>query len=219
MGKKDPRVDAYIEKSFDFARPILSHLRGIVHTACPEVEETLKWGFPHFMHKGILCSMASFKQHCAFGFWKGKLLAEKHQDRAAVRETAMGEFGRITSLSDLPGEKALMRYVRDAAALNDAGVKLPRPKPRGERSLRIPGYFQDALQQARKARTIFEGFSPSHRREYVEWVTEAKTDATRRRRLETAIAWLAEGKVRNWKYLRKRSGRRRGESAGTSRGD
>ncbi|HEV8337403.1 MAG TPA: YdeI/OmpD-associated family protein [Candidatus Polarisedimenticolia bacterium] len=203
MGRKDPRVDAYIEKSAVFARPILNHLREVVHAACPEVDETLKWGFPHFMHKGILCSMASFKQHCAFGFWKGTLLAEKHKGRAAIRETAMGEFGRITSLSDLPGEKALRRYVKDAVALNDAGVKLPRPKPKSGRSLRVPEDLQVALSKNRKARTIFEGFSPSHRREYVEWMTEAKTEATRRRRLETAVAWMAEGKVRNWKYLQK----------------
>src|SRR6058998_2536464 len=113
MRKKDPRVDAYIARSADFARPILTHLRKVVHAGCPDVEETLKWSFPHFMYKGILCSMAAFKAHCAFGFWKAKLLAEKHKTLAETRESAMGEFGRVTAISDLPAKKTLLRYVRD----------------------------------------------------------------------------------------------------------
>lgn len=204
MGKKNPGVDAYIAKSSDFAKPILKHIRSAVHAGCPEVQEELKWGFPHFMYKGILCSMASFKAHCAFGFWKGELLAKKHKALADTRESAMGEFGRITSLSDLPGEKRLLLYVKEAMALNDEGVKRPmNPKPKGERSLEVPDYFVAALKKSKKALTVFEGFNYSHKKEYLEWVTEAKGEATRKRRLETAIEWMAEGKPRNWKYARK----------------
>jgi len=121
MGKKDPRVDAYIARSAGFARPILKHLRKVVHAGCPDVEETIKWGFPHFMHKGILCSMASFKAHCAFGFWKRKLLEKRLKGVAKGKGPAMGDFGRLTSLSDLPSERVLIRCVREAAALNDKG--------------------------------------------------------------------------------------------------
>jgi uncharacterized protein YdeI (YjbR/CyaY-like superfamily) len=148
--------------------------------------------------------MASFKAHCAFGFWKGELLAKKYKALADTRESAMGEFGRITSLTDLPDEKRLLRYVQDAMALNDDGVKRPmKPKPKGQRSLEVPDYFLSALKKSKKALTIFEGFNYSHKKEYVEWVGEAKGEETRKRRLETAVEWMAQGKPRNWKYVRK----------------
>jgi len=122
MGKRDPRVDAYIAKAADFARPILGELRDAVHANCPDVEETMKWSFPHFMYKGILCSMASFKQHAAFGFWKGALILG---DRSKNDE-AMGQLGRLTKRSDLPRKAVLAGYIRKAVALNDAGVKVTR---------------------------------------------------------------------------------------------
>jgi len=204
VGTKHPGVDAYITQSADFAKPILHQIRKAVHAGCPEVEETLKWSFPHFTYKGILCSMASFKSHCAFGFWKGRLLEEKLQGAAKGKEPAMGDFGRITALSDLPSEKTLIHYVKEAVALNDKGIKLPRrAKPKKDRVLEIPDYFAGALKKNKKAWTTFESFSPSNREEYVKWVAEAKAQETRNRRLETAVAWMAEGKVRNWKYLRK----------------
>jgi len=201
MGTKDPRVDAYIAASADFAKPILTHLRGVVHAACPEVEETMKWAFPHFMYEGMLCSMASFKQHCAFGFWKGALIVEQGGAKASG---ASGHFGRITAVSDLPSKAVLAGYVREAMRLNENGVKVPaRAKKAGaKKALAVPDYFTAALAKNKRARATFEAFSPSHRREYVEWVAEAKGEATRQRRLETAIEWMAEGKSRNWKYAR-----------------
>jgi uncharacterized protein YdeI (YjbR/CyaY-like superfamily) len=203
MGKKDPRVDAFIKKSAGFARPILAHMRKVVHAGCPGVEETLKWGFPHFMHKGILCSMASFKGHCAFGFWKETLLADMKPIRDAAGDQAMGQFGRITALSDLPDEKTLIRLVSEAAALNDQGIKAPRrARPKTARTIRVPDYFMSALRRNRKALATFEGFNYSRKKDYVEWVTEARREETRNNRLETAVAWMAEGKERNWKYIR-----------------
>lgn len=204
MGTRDPRIDAYIDKAADFAKPILSHLRELVHTGCPEVEETIKWSFPNFDYKGILCSMASFKQHCAFGFWKGSLLAEKHPELAVAEDPAMGQLGRITALSDLPDDETLLLYIREAAALNDQGVKAPaRPKPKKDRELEIPDDLTAALRENPQALATFERFSPSNKREYVEWVTEAKSEETRKRRLDQAVEWMAEGKVRNWKYVKK----------------
>ena len=199
MGKKDPRIDAYIARSADFAKPILNHMRKLVHTGCPEVEETMKWSFPHFMHKGMLCSMASFKEHCSFGFWKEKLVLGKTQSE----KEAMGTFGRITSLSDLPNDKTLIGYIKKAAEVNEAGVKVDRPKPREKKPLRIPAYFMDAVKKNKKALATFENFNYSNKKEYVELVTEAKSEETRNKRLATAIEWMGEGKVRNWKYIRK----------------
>ena len=200
MGTRDARVDDYIAKSAEFARPILTYLRDLVHANCPDVEETMKWSFPHFMYKGMMCSMASFKEHCAFNFWKSALIVEK--GGTAVEE-AMGQFGRITQLSDLPSKKVLSGYVKEAMKLNEAGVKAPsRMKPKTPKAeLVVPDDLAGALQANQKARATFENFSPSHKREYVEWLTEAKTQATRARRLETAIEWMAEGKSRNWKYM------------------
>ena len=195
MATTDPRVDAYIAKSAEFARPILKHLRAAVHAASPEIEETLKWSMPHFMYKGMLCGMAAFKQHCSFGFWKGKLVAD-------LSEEAMGQFGCITKVSDLPPKRALTAYVKKAMALNDAGVKSPTrvksAKPKA--AVKVPDDLVAALKRNKKARATFEGFSPSHRREYVEWITEAKREETRAKRLATTLEWLAAGKSRNWKY-------------------
>lgn len=199
MGTRDARVDAYIAKSAEFAKPILAHLRELVHTTCPDAEETMKWSFPHFDYKGMLCSMAAFKEHCAFGFWKGSLIVEKG---GAEVEKAMGQFGRITKLSDLPSKKVMTGYIKEAMRLNDEGIKAPaRAKPKTPRELVVPDDFTAALKRNKKALATFEKFSPSHKREYVDWITEAKTEATRTKRMEQAIEWMAEGKPRNWKYM------------------
>jgi uncharacterized protein YdeI (YjbR/CyaY-like superfamily) len=200
MGRKDPRVDAYIAKAQPFARPILTHIRKAVHAACPDVEETMKWSFPHFDYKGMLCSMASFKAHCAFGFWKASLL--KDSGIPAKSAEAMGQFGRLTSVSELPSEKVLAALVRKAASLNDEGIKPPRRKAAAKQPLAVPDDLVAALKKNTKARSAFDAFPPSHRREYVEWIVEAKTDETRQRRIATAIEWMADGKSRNWKYER-----------------
>ncbi|MTV38690.1 YdeI/OmpD-associated family protein [Duganella radicis] len=197
MPSTDPRVDAYIAKSADFAQPILEHLRAVVHAACPEVEETMKWSFPHFMYKGMMCSMASFKAHCAFGFWKAELLMADDD----VKREAMGHFGRITSIKDLPSKKVLAGYIKQAMKLNDDGVAAPaRVKPATPRALEIPDDLNAALDAVPAARQHFDAFSPSKQRDYAEWLTEAKTEATRTRRREQAVEWIAEGKSRNWKY-------------------
>lgn len=200
MGTRDPRVDAYIARSAEFARPILTHLREVVHAACPEVEETLKWSMPSFTYKGLLCGMAAFKAHCTFGFWKGALIMDRNGARA---DDAMGQFGRITGVSSLPPRKVLAGYVKEAMRLNDEGIQPVRPRPGSRKPLPVPPDLRAALAKHRKARETFAGMSPSHRREYIEWITEAKGEDTRRKRLDTAIEWLAEGKPRNWKYLKK----------------
>lgn len=203
MGTKDPRIDAYIAKSADFAKPILNHIRKLVHATCPEVEETMKWSFPHFMHKGILCSMASFKNHCAFGFWKGALIFGKDQGAGNNGGDAMGQFGRITAISDLPKKDVLIGYIKKAVRLNDAGTRLPsKPRSKEKKELVVPDYVMAALKKNKKALTTFENFSYSYKKEYVEWITEAKGEETRNKRLTTAIAWMAEGKPRHWKYIK-----------------
>jgi hypothetical protein len=203
MGTKDPRVDAYIAKAQPFAQPILRHLRSVVHSACPGVQETMKWSFPHFDYKGIFCAMAGFKEHCTFGFWKGSLLRESVKAMPSGVEKAMGQFGRIAALADLPSEKTLTAIVQAAAKLNDENVVVPRRKAKPKPPLRVPAYFAAALKKNKKAIAAFDAFPPSHRRDYVEWVTEAKTEETRDRRLATAVEWIAEGKGRNWRYEKK----------------
>lgn len=203
MGKKDPRIDAYIEKSQDFAKPILIHVRMLVHQACPGVEEKIKWGFPHFDYKGMMCSMASFKNHCSFGFWKAAIMADPHKLMSRVGETAMGSFGKLTAISDLPDEALLVKYIKEAARLNDEGIKLPSSPKKTKKELRIPAYFIEVIGKNKKALETFENFSYSNQKEYVDWIVEAKTEDTRKKRLDTAVEWLSEGKVRNWKYLNK----------------
>ena len=193
MGKRDPRVDAYIAKSADFARPILDHVRDVIHQAIPDVEEDIKWGAPFFNYKGVIAGIAAFKQHCAINLWKASLiLGDEASDSA-------GQFGRITRLSDLPPDNTLKGYFREAARLNEGGVKQVREKKKPQK-LVVPVELQRALKTNKKAATVFEKFPPSHKREYAQWISEAKGEDTRARRVATAIEWIAEGKGRNWKY-------------------
>ena len=203
MGKKDPRVDAYIAKSADFARPLLKRLRKLIHAACPQVEESLKWNCPHFSHHGMLCGFAAFKEHCRFGFWKASLMKSLPAKKKSVE--AWGHHGRVARLDELPDDDAIIAQVREAAQLNEQGVKVSRPKTKPKKPLKAPTYLVRALKGNPKASETFQRLSPSHQREYIEWITEAKTDATREKRMQTAIEWLAQGKSRNWKYERKKA--------------
>jgi uncharacterized protein YdeI (YjbR/CyaY-like superfamily) len=196
MGVRDPRVDAYVAKAAPFAQPVLARLREVVHEGCPEVVETIKWGMPAFEHKGLLAGMAAFKAHCTFGFWKHDLVVGGE----AKAKEAMGSFGRITGLADLPPKALLLRYVKKARRLNDEGVKVARTKRRPKTDVPMHPDLKAALARNRKARESFEAFPPSHKREYLEWILEAKRDETRARRVAQAVEWMAAGKSRNWKY-------------------
>ena len=194
--KTDPRVDAFIAKQADFARPILEYLRDTVHAACPDCEETLKWSMPHFMYRGeMLAGMAAFKQHATFGFWRSSLVVGEDN----VQADGMGQFGRLTSIDDLPKRAELEALVRKAMKLTEEGVKPPRAKHE-KAPFTVPQDMRAALDANQAAAATFDGFPPSAQREYVEWITESKRDETRTKRLAQAIEWLAEGKRRHWKY-------------------
>lgn len=197
MGARDARIDTYIARSAPFARPILAHIRDVVHEACPSCEETIKWGFPNFVYDGrILCSMAAFKAHCTFGFWKGDQVTG-----APREEGAMGSFGRITAVSDLPARRTLVSLVRKAMKVSEQRATAPKKAPSKPRpELPVPPDLASALRRNAKANATFAAFPPSQRREYIEWISDAKSDDTRQRRLETTLEWLAAGKRRNWKY-------------------
>lgn len=206
MGTKDPRVDAYIDKAADFARPVLKKFRTLVHKGCPDVEETIKWGMPSFDYKGPLASMAAFKQHCAVGFWKAALLADgKTGTSGDTTKMSWGAPGRdpipakIASKDDLPSDAAILAIIRKAKKLNDDGVKVPKSKS-AKSPLPMPKDFEGALKRTKGAKANFDAFPPSHKREYIEWITDAKRDATREKRIATAVEWIADGKSRNWKY-------------------
>ena len=199
----DPRVDAYIEKAAPFAQPVLKHIRKLMHQACPRITESVKWGMPFFIQQGvILANMAAFKRHCAFGFWGSEMKKLLAADGLESNQ-AMGSMGRITGMEDLPSDKMLLSYMRRAGELVDSGERtksLDRPKKTVKRPVRIPGELAAALKKNKLAAKAFEGFSPSCRREYAEWIAEAKRPETREKRLAQAIAWMAQGKTRYWKY-------------------
>jgi uncharacterized protein YdeI (YjbR/CyaY-like superfamily) len=201
--KTDKRIDAYIEKSADFAKPVMQHLRTLVHKACRDLTETVKWGFPHFEYKGILCSMAAFKQHCSFGFWKASLVDDPDGILERVGKTSMGSLGTITSKKDLPADKVIVSYIKAAVKLNDEGINIEKPKPASSpKELVVPVAFTKALNKNKDARKTYEAFSHTNKKEYVDWVNDAKTEATRDKRISTAIEWMAEGKIRHWKYTK-----------------
>lgn len=202
----DPKVDAYINKAQPFAQPILEHLRTLMHKGCPGMVESVKWSHPFFLYRGtIVAHMAAFKEHCAFGFW-GEEIGAVQREAGQVRDGSMGTLGRITSAKDLPPDKVMLGWVREAAAFIDRGqhtspitarrkvVKPPKPE------VRASPEFAAALKRNKKAAAVFEAFSPSCKREYVDWIAEAKRDETRTKRIAQAVEWIAEGKQRNWKY-------------------
>ncbi len=200
MLKQDRRIDAYIAKAAPFAQTILQHIRKLVHKACPDITETMKWSFPHFEYKGVVCSMAAFKQHCAFGFWKASIMKDPNKIMQIKDRGAMGHFDRITSIKDLPSDKIMIAYIKEAVLLNENGVKLPTKTKTVQKEIVVPSDIITALKKNAKAKKVFEAFSPSHKKEYIEWITEAKTEPTRIKRLNTMLEWLEEGKDRNWKY-------------------
>jgi len=202
----NPKVDAYLVKVPPFAQPIMTHLRALVHKGCPAIEETMKWSRPFFQYQGvILCNMAAFKEHCSFGFW-GEEIGAVLREAKVLGENGMGSLGRITGLKDLPSDKQMLSWIRQAAAFVDSGqhtspiaarrrvVKSPKP------SVEPPAEFATALQQNKQAAAVFAAFSASCKREYVEWIADAKRPETRNKRIATAIEWISEGKQRNWKY-------------------
>ncbi len=200
MAKRSAEVDAYIEKAAPFAKPILQKIRKAYHAANSEVEETMKWSVPHFEYKGVLGNMAAFKLHVGFGFWKAKLM----KDPEGLLQTGSW-MAKVTDVSELPSQKTLVAYIREAIRLNEEGVKLPRTAPRKRGTpAEVPKELRAALKKNKKAKETFENFPPSHQREYAEWISEAKQDATRKKRLATAIERLSEGKPRNWKYAKGR---------------
>jgi uncharacterized protein YdeI (YjbR/CyaY-like superfamily) len=201
MEQFDNRVDAYIEKAAPFAKPVLIYLRQIAHEASPLLTETIKWGFPFFEYNGPVCQMAAFKKHMAFGFWKARLLNDP--DHALkFGDAKAGSVGAITNIEDLPPKEVLIKLIQQAVALNENDIKLPVKKAPAEKKAETapPDYFTDFLLNHPEATANFEKLSPSHKREYIQWITDAKTDATRLKRMETAVEWISEGKSRNWKY-------------------
>ncbi|MFC3160258.1 Uncharacterized conserved protein YdeI, YjbR/CyaY-like superfamily, DUF1801 family [Chryseobacterium arachidis] len=203
MEKHNSKVDEYIEKSQDFAKPILTYLRETIHEACPEAEEAIKWKFPTFMYKGkILCSTVSFKQYCSMGFWLHDEMTTLKNLKTDVEKTNMFSLGKITKIEDLPSQTQLKKMIFEAMELTDMGVTLKKAAP-SKTEIEIPDEFQNILQQNKKALEIFEAKSPSFRKEYITWVIDAKTEGTRNKRIQQAVEWISEGKGRNWKYEKK----------------
>lgn len=193
----DKRIDTYIAKSADFAKPVLTKLREIVHEACPECEETLKWGHPSFMYgDGIMCGMVAFKERCGLHFWKGALIVKDGED-----DRDWARLDHLMKVSEIPPKKVMTGYIKQAMELNASGAKVPKRPVKPKKDLVAPDAFLLALAKNKKAKATFDGFSPSHKREYVEWIIDAKGDDTRARRIAQAMEWMAEGKPRNWKYM------------------
>jgi uncharacterized protein YdeI (YjbR/CyaY-like superfamily) len=201
MGQHDERIDAYIAKSADFAKPILIHIREVVHKASPLINETVKWGMPFFDYKGPICMMAAFKQHCGFGFWKASRLNDPDKLlQGSDAEAAAGSFGRIASLNDLPSDEALIGFIHQMIAMNESGVKEPKKPSTPKAEFPMPADFDKLLKADLVTMGNYEKFSPSCKRKYLEWFADAKSDATREKRMQQALEWIGEGKTRNWKY-------------------
>jgi hypothetical protein len=205
MTARDPRVDAYIAESAGFARPILKRLRKLIHQGCPAAAETIKWGCPFFDYHGLLCGFAAFKAHCSLFFWRD-IDVSNGLEKTNTAGAGMGQFGKITSLADLPKDSVLLSCVQAAVEQRDAPASKPKRARQPAQERPVPTDLKRALAANAKAAATFKNFAPSHRRAYLDWIAEAKQPATRERRLHTTIEWLAEGKPQNWRYLERRAG-------------
>lgn len=201
----NPEFDEYLANAEHFARPIMRHLRKLLHATCPDLVEEIKWGIPHFDYKGeMMCIFAAHKKHCSFTFWKDSLMSDPRLRKNAGLPAAKRYLGRITALSDLPPDGELVAFVKEAMALNEKGVKLPPRRSGRSEEIAVPAYFAAALDASPEAKAVFEGKSASFRREYLVWITGAKTEATRQKRMDESLAWIGEGKGRFWKYEKAR---------------
>ncbi|MEO6994300.1 MAG: YdeI/OmpD-associated family protein [Lacunisphaera sp.] len=201
MTQQNQKVDEYIAKSPEFARPILVHLRELLHRTCPKLTEKIKWRIPHFDYAGeMMCIAASYKSHCSFTFWKGSIMKDERLKKNPSLPAAKRYLGKLTAQSDLPPDAELEAFIKEAMVLNEKGIKLPPRKSERPKAVAMPDYFAKSLAAHPKANKIFESKSDSFRKEYLVWITEAKTEATRQKRIEESLAWISEGKSRFWKY-------------------
>ena len=200
MKHANPEIDEYIKNAQPFARPILVHIRALMHKGCPNLIETIKWGMPHFEHHGVISSMAAFKEHAVFGFWKQDLIPGMKQ--YIKEKEAMGSWGRITSVEGIPPDAEIVEFVRVAAELNEKGIKSPKRQPKPV-VVDMPADFLKAIKANKKALATYEQFSPSNKRDYADWINSAKSEETRDERMKTAVVWMSEGKPRMWKYMKK----------------
>ena len=196
-----PTVDDYIANAEAFAQPILMHLRKLLHKTCPGVVEEIKWGIPHFDYHGeMMCMLAAYTKHCSFSFWKESIMSDTRLKANPSKQAAKRYLGKITALPDLPPDRELVAFIKEAMDLNERGVKLLPREPTTPKEIAFPQYLAERLDAHPKAKAVFESKAPSFRKEYLIWITDAKTEATRKKRVDEALAWIAEGKGRFWKY-------------------
>ncbi len=202
MENLNPAVTAYIAKSADFARPILDFLRKLIHNTCPGVKEDIKWGTPHYSYNGDhLVMMAGFKKHCSFSLYKAEMMKDKAIQDSIKEGRKFGYMDKLKDMSDLPAEKILVAYLKEAMAINARGISKPKPvKVNPVAAIEAPKEFMDALKKNKKALSVFESKSATFQKEYIKWIAEAKTDETRNKRIEQSIGWIEEGKGRFWQY-------------------
>ena len=201
MSNFNPAFDQYIAKSADFSKPIMDHLRRIIHETCPEVTEVIKWGIPHFDYKGdMMCILAAYKHHCSFSLYKAELMTDPKIRESVKAGKRMGYMNKLKTLADLPTNKILAGYIREAMMLNENGSKKVTPKSAPPKAVKMPDYFREKLAANPKANEIFEAKSESFRKNYIVWIADAKTEDTRQKRMDQSLAWIAEGKGRFWQY-------------------
>ncbi|HEY8023404.1 MAG TPA: YdeI/OmpD-associated family protein [Burkholderiaceae bacterium] len=201
--KTNPKLDAYAEKIEDFAKPIFAHLRALIHASCPDVVEEIKWGNPHFDYHGdMMCIFAAYKKHCSFTFYKDELMGDARLKANVALPAAKRFMGKLTDVAELPPSRELKSWIKESMALNEKGAKLPVRESKTPKEVDMPAAFAEKLQANPKIGSIFESKSASFQKEYKAWIGEAKTDATRDKRIEEAMAWIAEGKGRFWKYAK-----------------
>jgi hypothetical protein len=199
------QVTAYAAAMPAYAQPIFAHLRALIHTTCPDTDEAIKWSIPHFERDGdYLCIFAASPGHASFTFYKQQLMSDPRL-RDNLNLPAIKRFmGRLTSLSDLPDDATLAAMLQEAADLNARGVRLPDRAPKTPPVIDMPSAVATAVATALAAnpaaQAVWDAKSAAWRKDYLVWITAAKTDPTRDARIAEALDWIADGKARFWKY-------------------
>lgn len=204
MAQLNSKVDEYIAKSEGFAKPILEYLRQIIHETCPDAAEDIKWGTPHYSYKGDhLCMIAGFKNHYSFSLYKAEFMKDKEIAESVKAGKKFGYMDKLKSVSELPSKEVLVSFLKEAMTINENGIKKEKPISDKPKVIETPDYLTEALNANKQAKEVWESKSDSYRKDYLVWIIDAKTDATRQKRIEQSLEWIAEGKGRFWQYAKK----------------
>lgn len=195
MNEASENITAYIEKATPEFKEVMIALRSVLNNPNFDIKEDWKWGAPNFNNEGMICWLAHFRNHVGMNFFKGTLIKDKYNLFTHYREEKGNRQLKFSDINQIIPEQ-IEYYIEEAIKLNQENIKVVKK----EIDTSLPLDLETELNNNPKAKMFFESLAPSYKRDYIEWIEEAKREATRTKRLATTMEWLSEGKKKNWKY-------------------